>query len=284
MGVRLIATVTVAASLVLSSSALADTVASTNWAGYAVHRAGVSFAAVEGAWRQPAVSCRARSHTFSSYWIGLGGYADSSNAIEQIGTEADCLGRGEMSVSAWYELLPQPSMQIALRVRPGDTMAALVLVHGHEVSFTLYDATTRRYFSRRIRASQVDLSSAEWIVEAPSECVTTPRCLTLPLAAFASASFTAAAAKTLRGHIGSITDPFWRVTKIALDPAGARVPAAGGAASTAGGAIVGRLGSAGHSFTVRYAASSLPGGAAFSGLPLRGSLRSTRLTHLPLLQ
>ena len=282
MGARLIAAGTVVAALALAPSALGDTASSTNWAGYAVHRSGVSFAAVQGAWRQPAVSCRAGSRTFSSYWIGLGGFSDNSNAIEQIGTEADCTRSGAMSITAWYELLPQPSMPIRLTVHAGDTMAALVLIKGHRVAFSLYDLTRGKGFTRTVRAGQVDTSSAEWIVEAPSVCVSAATCLTLPLADFGSTSFSSAAARTVRGHAGAITDPTWQVTKIALQAGAGRLVKASSAASGSGGAVVGALGPTGQGFTVRYAPlpESSPGGTS----PLTSSLRAGQRAHLALLQ
>src|SRR5438045_7249221 len=67
---------------VAAPSALADSVQSSNWAGYTVHRAGVRFTKVLAAWRQPAPSCVGGQRTFSAVWVGLGGYSASSSALE----------------------------------------------------------------------------------------------------------------------------------------------------------------------------------------------------------
>jgi hypothetical protein len=43
----------VSLALAAAPAALADTSQSSNWAGYAVHRSGVSFRTVSGTWTQP---------------------------------------------------------------------------------------------------------------------------------------------------------------------------------------------------------------------------------------
>ncbi len=80
----------IAAALWAAPSALADSSTSSNWAGYAIHHSHVTFNKVIGAWQQPKLSCTPGVGTYSAYWIGLGGYDVNSNALEQIGTEADC--------------------------------------------------------------------------------------------------------------------------------------------------------------------------------------------------
>ena len=62
---------------------------SNNWAGYAV-TATSGLRAVSGSWSAPQVACDQPFPTYSAFWVGLGGLKRSSNAIEQIGTEADC--------------------------------------------------------------------------------------------------------------------------------------------------------------------------------------------------
>ncbi len=87
--------------------ALADEGESSNWAGYAVH--GASFHQVIGAWRQPGVSCVPGRRTYSAFWIGLGGFKAGADALEQIGTEADCRASGAERLGAWYEMVPAVS-------------------------------------------------------------------------------------------------------------------------------------------------------------------------------
>ena len=102
------ATLAVAGSTIGTASA--GTAVSSNWSGYAV--SGATFATVSGAWTQPAADCSsASSITASAFWVGLGGNSETSNALEQTGTEADCNADGNATYSAWYELVPAASVQ-----------------------------------------------------------------------------------------------------------------------------------------------------------------------------
>jgi Peptidase A4 family len=237
--------------LLFAPSALADTSNSTNWAGYAVHGSGEQFNFVSGAWRQPPVSCRPGRRTYSAYWIGLGGYRLTSNALEQIGTEADCSSGGQAVLSAWYELVPAPSIPVHMTIAAGDQMRAQVAVSGRQVVLTLADLSRQETFSKPLRAHVLDLSSAEWIVEAPSECIGAYSCQTLPLANFGAATFTSAAVKSGTGHQGTISDSGWSSTKIVLRPAG-RELAHLGATLGAGAASPSGLQQDGSSFRVAY--------------------------------
>ena len=90
-------------------AALADTTQSTNWAGYAAHGSRASFRAARGSWIEPSASCVRGVRTYSSYWVGIGGYSETSQDLEQIGTEVDCTASGRVNSTAWYELVPSPS-------------------------------------------------------------------------------------------------------------------------------------------------------------------------------
>jgi hypothetical protein len=250
-----------AMALALSGApaALADTSDSSNWAGYAAHRSGVSFHSVSALWRQPKVSCTRGHLTYSAVWVGLGGYTQSSNALEQIGTEVDCSRSGKAISSAWYELVPAPSVPIRLRVRPGDVVGATVTVTGHTVVVALADLTTRRTFSRTLHAQSVDVSSADWIVEAPSDCISDNSCQTLPLANFRTASFFFSQATADTGHTGAIADPSWNSTRIKLSPGGRRFVVAHGSGASVGAATPSGLTMNGKSFTVYYSRVSVQG-------------------------
>jgi hypothetical protein len=237
--------------------ALADTASSSNWSGYAIHRAGVRFARVSATWIQPSAVCSRGNPTFSAIWVGLGGFAESANALEQIGTEVDCTASGRVSAGAWYEVVPSPSHSIRMPVHAGDAMAAAVTVIGHRVLLSLTDLTERRAFRRTLTADAVDVSSAEWIVEAPSACTGPDSCHALPLADFGSASFRLARVKTAGGHVGAISDRAWRTTKIRLAP-GARRYVAYGGSLTAGTASPTGLSAGGTAFSVRFSPLSVP--------------------------
>jgi Peptidase A4 family len=180
---------------------------SRHWAGYvAVPRAG-AFTAVEATWVQPRVRCD-RPNSSVAFWIGLGGATRTARGLEQIGTSAECSDNLVPSYSAWSELIPIPAraVELPIGVAPGDTITAQLIVGETTVTFSLRNATTDEAFSAETPAPVVDLSSAEWIVEAPSFCL--QRCTRLPLAHFGSLTFTSTTAR-IGGHTGTIKDPAW---------------------------------------------------------------------------
>jgi Peptidase A4 family len=247
-----------AIALFAAPAAFANTADSTNWAGYAVHGNGVSYRTVKGTWREPSATCTPGQPTYSSFWIGLGGFSETSQAIDQIGTEVDCSAAGHVVSSAWYELVPAGAVTLKLAVHPGDLLHARVAVAGKKVSLYLYDATRKQGFSKTLTASQVDPTSAEWVVEAPSECISQNTCQTLPLANFGIATFTHAAATSRNGHRGGIDNPAWQNTKIDLVPTGRRFFAGNGALPSIGSATPTPVGADRHSFAVAYSAVALP--------------------------
>ncbi len=247
----LIACASAAATIALApAAALADTATSSNWAGYAVHRTRVRFTRVSGSWKQPTATCTRGSQTFSAMWVGLGGFSLNSNALEQIGTEVDCTAAGKVSSTAWYELVPAPSQNISLRIRPGDSMSATVAVVGQRVTASLVDQTTHKSFQRTFQTTSIDVTSAEWIVEAPSECFNDNSCQTLPLANFGTAGFTQARAQTTAGRTGSISGSAWGATQITLLPSGRRFISNNGGST--GSAMPSGLTAGGTAFKVAF--------------------------------
>ncbi len=247
-----------AAALCSAPAALAKTTTSSNWAGYAVHRPGVSFRQVSGTWTQPMTSCVPAQASYSAMWVGIGGFKPTSDALEQIGTEVDCSPGGNAVSSAWYELVPAPSKTISLAVHPGDVMHATVTVVGHRVTVVLRNQTTHRSFRKRLNAPSVDVSSAEWIVEAPSECVSQFACQALPLANFGSVAFDSATATTAKGTTGSIISPKWWRTEIELTPSAQRFIVARQTSDTAGSATPSPLSAGGREFDVTYSQVATP--------------------------
>src|SRR3954468_5729273 len=167
----LLALAALAAAPTAPAAAAATAETSSNWAGYAVSKSGVKYRRVSATWIQKPVDCSAAGRTFSAYWVGLGGLSESSQALEQIGTDADCTSGGRATYSAWYELVPAAAVDIrSLPVRAGDKLAATGDLRGHTVNLRLTNVTRKQTFKKPLTAAQVDVSSAEWIVEAPSLC------------------------------------------------------------------------------------------------------------------
>jgi hypothetical protein len=236
-----------------SPAAAAETSTSTNWAGYAVMRAGVRFSRVSAAWTIPTVDCSAGETQWSATWVGLGGYDDDSPALEQIGTEADCDRAGRAHYSSWYELVPDVSHGTRLRARPGDEVSASVTVFGRRVRLRLSNRTTGKAFTRTLNASAIDVTSAEWILEAPSACGGTTAddsCQIMPLADFGSLRLSEARALTSGGHSGAISDSAWDAVQIHMRAGGGRF----GPRDPSAGATTGALSASGRAFTVRYSA------------------------------
>ncbi len=254
-----------AVTLIGPGVAAADTSTSSNWSGYAAHRTGVGFRAVSATWRQPSATCSPGQPSYSAMWVGLGGFSLNSPALEQIGTEVDCSASGAVVSSAWYELVPAPSADVRMTVRPGDLMHASVTVVGHRVTLALSNLTRHRSFSKTVTVSAIDVSSAEWILEAPSECFANNQCRTLPLADFGSAHFADAGAQTTTRSSGTISSRQWGSTKITLAPSGRTYALYG----VAGAARPTGLQQGGSVFQVTYAKTvAVPGPPFFSA---RGS-------------
>jgi hypothetical protein len=238
--------------------------ASTNWAGYAVNGGNRGFRRAVSTWRVPTGTCQSGRATYSAAWVGLGGYRDSSRSLEQIGTEFDCRASGRPRYSAWYELVPAVSRNLSMRVRAGDLIAASVQVRGRRVTLTLRNRTSGARFRKVARMSSPDLTSAEWIVEAPSACNSAGRCRELPLSAFADIPFGSATATDGAGHTGTISDPAWSVTRLNLTQAGQ-----GGRSGpvSGAGASPSDLFSGGTAFTVTYQSQSGSQGRRARSLP-----------------
>jgi peptidase A4-like protein len=239
---------------------------STNWAGYAVTTVDPeatppsptdptppatppTFTSVSGRWVQPAVTCTKPRATFSAFWVGIGGFSPTSQALEQVGTTADCTTAGKARYSMWYELVPAPSVTIKFKVFPGNAIAASVKVNGTRVTLQIRNLTRRTNFTKTFTVAAPDTSSAEWIAEAPSGCNAAGQCRQLPLARFRTVTFTQASATTSDGHAGTISDPTWFPTTINLeDVASGAFPGQ----TPISGALPSPLTTTGASFAVAY--------------------------------
>jgi hypothetical protein len=246
-----VALVTLLAVATAPAGAATWTTTSSNWAGYGSSQPGVSFRRVSATWTAAQAHCASGGRRYSAVWVGLGGLHSTSKALEQVGTEADCAG-GKGYYSAWYELVPDAPVRLGLTVRPGDTISASVTVSGHAVKVFIANRTRRTSFTKQLTPAQVDVSSAEWIVEAPSACIDDGGCRTLPLADFGTTPFANARATSATGHSGTITDPAWSAVAITLTPG--RGPGFMRFATEAGpgSAAPAGLSPAGDAFTVTY--------------------------------
>jgi len=240
---------------VFATNAASDPALSSNWAGYAVTAPegspDASFTDVTGTWTQTKASCTSGETSAAAFWVGLGGWAETSQALEQIGTEADCSSGGRISYSAWYELVPAGPVELTMKVRPGDRFTGAVLVTGSQVLLSLKNLTRHTRFTKRLPfVQELDTASAEWIAEAPSLCGSSGQCQVVPLTNFGTVTFTRAAAIG-NAHPGVISDPSWSPSQVVL--AG---DASGGIGSGSGsnthGAVPGSVSADGRSFSVSW--------------------------------
>jgi hypothetical protein len=156
---------------------------SSNWSGYAV--TGSRFTSVSASWTQPTAKCSGTA--YSSFWVGLDG--DTSNTVEQTGTDADCSG-STPQYYAWYEMYPKFPVNLRGTVRPGDHLSASVTTDGSgRFTLTITDSTQGWTNTTNARLKSAKLASAEVIAEAPSSSQGV-----LPLANFGTVSFSGAKA------------------------------------------------------------------------------------------
>ncbi|MHB1538551.1 MAG: G1 family glutamic endopeptidase [Solirubrobacteraceae bacterium] len=230
---------------------------SANWSGYVATRTTVSdkYRRVAGSWTQPRGRCASGTSTYSAIWVGLGGFANGVQALEQTGSEVDCTGKGRALYSAWFELVPASPVELPLRIHPGDRLNASVAVDGATVIMQVRDLTTGkgRTVLRRMRNPGPDLTSAEWIVEAPSACTAIDVCRTLPLTNFGSVAFSNASATTEQGARTPIVNDGYEVTVLQLrDSAPARQAGRGREAAVLAGADPSELLAGASTFTVSW--------------------------------
>jgi hypothetical protein len=264
----LVAAIAAAAFTAFADAAVAPTPqASSNWAGYVVSTpaadpatgataAPLEFTNVTGTWVQPKGRCTRSSTSSAAFWVGLGGASESSSGLEQIGTTIDCRN-GAAVHSAWWELIPAPAVPIRMKIVAGDTITAAVLVRGTSVTLQLTNRTRGTRFTKTLTVAEPDLTSAEWVAEAPSLCSSAGRCRVVPLANFGAVRFTAAAA-TANAHPGVISDDAWTAQPVQLR-AGADAGFGGffgGTGNSTGNALPGGVSPDGRAFSVAWAAAA----------------------------
>lgn len=199
---------------------------SSNWAGYVATGLGstattasasMSYTDVTGQWVQPKATCTPGTATSVAIWVGLGGYSQTSQELEQTGTSADCSSAGKASYYIWYELVPADSVNLKVKIRPGDVIASSVVVNGTDILVQVNDRTRRVRFTKHLTMASPDLSSAEWIAEAPSQCSSGGFCPQLALTNFHSVTFTRSFA--IGNNLnGTISSPNWTSTELQLVP------------------------------------------------------------------
>ena len=138
---------------------------STNWSGYMATSG--TYTSISGNWTATSPTGNGSTTTADSTWIGIGGVISSD--LIQTGTQNTVSASGQVSASAFYELLPNVSQTVpGISVTPGDSMSAsLSEVSSGQWSFTITDVTNGESYTKTV-AYASSHSSAEWIEEDPS--------------------------------------------------------------------------------------------------------------------
>jgi hypothetical protein len=153
---------------------------SNNWSGYnqgTVEQGGKLFNSVSGTWTVPtARPHKAGEAEFSSAWVGIGGgcidagCTATDSTLIQAGTEQDVDSSGHASYSAWWELIPAPSITISeVAVKAGDKVAVSITespANSNVWTILVRNLTNGQSFSQTVPYSSTH-ATAEWIVETP---------------------------------------------------------------------------------------------------------------------
>lgn len=134
----------------------------SNWSGYAVDAG--TYHSITGQWVVPTVS-PAKGSTYSSSWIGIDGFNNSS--LIQTGTEQDYTAGGAQYY-AWWEILPAAETQIPDPVSAGDHMTASITNDNNGTWTITLNDTSKGWTFTTTQAYSGPGTSAEWIEEAPT--------------------------------------------------------------------------------------------------------------------
>lgn len=171
-----------------------NNVGSLNWAGYA---SATNFTSpqpsvniVNASWVVQAAS-KTSSSTYSSQWLGIGGYFANDNSLIQTGTESDYYS-GSSHYSAWWELIPAGATTISgFQVSPGDIMSASITLlnkTGNSWLITIKDVTKNEVFTKTVTYGS-SMLSAEYVEERPELCNIFGSCSLATLANFGTAYY-----------------------------------------------------------------------------------------------
>ncbi len=149
---------------------------SDNWSGYnqGLLEKDEAFSSISAEWVVPtATQHTAGQAENSATWIGIGGgclntsCTATDSTLVQAGTEQDVAANGTASYSAWWELVPVPSVTASITVNPGDLISCSIsaLVPG-VWSISLSDLTDGQSFTETLPYASSELT-AEWIEETP---------------------------------------------------------------------------------------------------------------------
>jgi hypothetical protein len=138
---------------------------SSNWSGYIVGSG--PYTSVTGTFTVPAIS-PSPANTDTAEWVGIDG-ATNSDLIQAGIDEPYSVIKNSYMVVAWWEILPAYATPITMNVSPGDSVTVTISQLSPTLwAITLTDNTTSQTFATD-QTYTGPLTSAEWIVEAPTD-------------------------------------------------------------------------------------------------------------------
>ena len=158
----------------------ANTNQSSNWSGYnqgTLEQGNKLFNSITGNWTVPTATRHTSGQAeYSSDWIGIGGGCIDANCMAtdttliQTGTEQDVDSSGAASYSAWWEIIPGPSLTItSMTIHAGDQMHASIaegVPNSNIWTITISDTSNGQSYTTTVPYSSTH-ATAEWIQETP---------------------------------------------------------------------------------------------------------------------
>jgi hypothetical protein len=149
---------------------------SNNWSGYnqGVLEKKTTFHEVSATWTVPtATQARSGEAESSATWVGIGGGCLNPSCLLvdqtliQAGTEQDVNSQGRASYSAWWEIIPLPSITVSLPVSAGQVVHVDVAETLPEVwKITIQNLSTGGAFTQTVPYTS-SYATAEFILETP---------------------------------------------------------------------------------------------------------------------
>lgn len=153
---------------------------SDNWSGYnqgTLEQGGTLFHSISAQWTVPTAAQHAGGQAESSSdWIGIGGGCIDAgctltdSTLIQAGTEQDVSPAGQASYSAWWEVIPGPSLTItSITVHGGDLMSASIAetIPDSDVwTISIGDLSDGQSYTTTVPYTSTH-ATAEWIQETP---------------------------------------------------------------------------------------------------------------------
>ena len=150
---------------------------SNNWSGYdqgTLEQGGKLFHQISGTWVVPtATAHKAGENEFSATWVGIGGGCVDANCtvtdptLIQAGTTQDVDSTGKASYTAWWEIIPAPSVSVNLAVTAGNKVQVNITETTPGLwSIVIKNISTGKRWSMTVPYTST-YATAEWIEETP---------------------------------------------------------------------------------------------------------------------